>query len=119
MVMMTISTIARKSNLKNGSKQIQRIAVVRLRLVSLRSGILVRMLISSLRKRLIEDYFGYRDTQIEAVRILAYVVQYVPKEFNININESPAGTYIYQNGMGVIYPKTDHHLEALTRLKEM
>lgn len=92
MVMMTISTIARKSNLKNGSKQIERIAVVRLRLVSLRSGILVRMLISSLRKRLIEDYSGYRDTQIEAVCVLAYLIQYVPKEFNININESPAGT---------------------------
>ena len=54
------------------------------------------------------DYAGYTDAQVEAARVWAYVIQSVPKE--LNINESAAGTYIYQEGMGVTYPKTVHHL---------
>ena len=54
------------------------------------------------------DYAGYSDAQVEAARVWAYVIQSVPKE--LNINESAAGTYIYQEGMGVTYPKTVHHL---------
>lgn len=54
------------------------------------------------------DYSGYSDAQVEAARVWAYVIQSVPKE--LNINESTAGTYIYQSGMGVTYPKTVHHL---------
>jgi len=53
MAMMTISTIARKSNRKIGSKLIQTIAVVHLRRVRPRSGILDRIARSSLRRRLI------------------------------------------------------------------
>ena len=51
MAMMTISTIARKSNRKIGSKQIQTIAVLRQRPVRPRSGILDQMARSSLRRR--------------------------------------------------------------------
>ena len=54
------------------------------------------------------DYAGYSDAQVEAAHVWAYVIQSVPKE--LNINESAAGTYIYQEGMGVTYPKTVHHL---------
>ena len=54
MAMMTISTIARKSNRKIGSKLIQMIAVVRLKRVRLRSGILDRIVRSSLRRKLIK-----------------------------------------------------------------
>ena len=54
------------------------------------------------------DYPGYTAAQVEAARVWAYVIQSVPKE--LNINESAAGTYIYQEGMGVTYPKTVHHL---------
>ena len=54
------------------------------------------------------DYPGYTAAQVEATRGWAYVIQSVPKE--LNINESAAGTYIYQEGMGVTYPKTVHHL---------
>ena len=51
MAMMTISTIARKSNRKIGSKLIQMIAVVRLKRVRPKSGILDRIARSSLRRR--------------------------------------------------------------------
>ena len=55
-----------------------------------------------------DSFPGYSSDQIEAARVWAYVIQSVPKE--LNINESAAGTYIYQDGMGVTYPKTVHHL---------
>lgn len=55
-----------------------------------------------------DSFPGYSSEQIEAARVWAYVIQSVPKE--LNINESAAGTYIYQDGMGVTYPKTVHHL---------
>ena len=55
-----------------------------------------------------DSFPGYSSNQVEAARVWAYVIQSVPKE--LNINESAAGTYIYQGGMGVTYPKTVHHL---------
>lgn len=55
-----------------------------------------------------DSFPGYSSDQIEAARVWAYVIQSVPKE--LNVNESAAGTYIYQDGMGVTYPKTVHHL---------
>lgn len=64
--------------------------------------------VKSSKKTDVNDYAGYSNAQVEAARVWAYVIQSVPKE--LNINESAAGTYIYQEGMGVTYPKTVHHL---------